>query len=118
MAEEGVGGIEVVDTAIKFAQDEVPHVAYLYMTLKNNGDKKIENLIFEIRYYDEEECLIKKAVIKNKLTEEISPKETKKYKIRLRGDVFNERNEEYPYTKGGEFDSFDVKILNVKFSRK
>lgn len=116
--EEGVKDVEVTDASIKFAQNEPFHSAYLYMELKNNGDKDIDNLNFQINYYDAEECLIKKVVMKNKLTDILPAKGTKKYKVRLRGDVFNERNEEYPYSQKGDVDDFDVKILDVKFSKK
>ena len=118
MAEEHVKDIEIVETAINFSHNELPDAAYLSLELKNNGDKKIANLNFEIGYYDAEGCLIKRVVLKNKLTEAIPPGEARKYRIRLNGDVFNERNEEYPYSRSSEVNEFDVKILNIKFARK
>ena len=118
MAGESVKDVDIIETAINFSQTEFPHVAYLYMALKNNGDKNIANLNFEISYYDADGYVIKKVVLKNKLTETIPSGETRKYKIRLKGDVFNERSEEYPYSQGNEVDDFSVKILTVKFAQK
>ena len=118
MAEDGVKDIEIIEAVINFSQNEFPHVAYLRMELKNNGDKNIANLNFKISYYDTKGYLIRGVVLKNKLTEAIPPGKARKYKIRLNCDVFNERNEEYPYSQRDEIDNFDVKILNVKFARK
>jgi hypothetical protein len=118
IAEDGVKNVEIIEAAINFSQNEFPHVAYLRMELKNNGDKNVANLNFKITYYDEKGYVIKKVVLKNKLTDAIPPGEARKYKIRLNCDVFNERNEEYPYSERYEVDDFDVKILSVKFARK
>ena len=46
-AEEYIKNIEIGESDIKFDRSELPVVAYLYMELKNNGDKKISNLTFE-----------------------------------------------------------------------
>ncbi len=118
MAEEYVKDIKIIDTSIVYSQYELPRVADLCVELKNNGDKKIANLNFEVSYYDTEGYPMKKVVLKNKLTEAIPPGEARKYKIRLNGDVFNDRNEEYPFSRSGDVGEFDVKILNVKFARK
>jgi len=117
-AGEGVKDIEVAESAIDFDRDEFPHFACLRIELKNNGDKSITNLNLEVSYYDAEGYTVKRVILKDRLTEAIPPGEARKYKIRLNGDVFNERNEEYPYSQRGEVDDFDVKILNVKFGRK
>lgn len=117
-AEDPVKDIEITEATIKFSRSEFPRTAYLYTELKNNGGKDIANLDFEISYYDKESYLIKKVVLKNKLTEAIPSGEARKYRIRLTGDVFNERHEKYPYSRSSEVDDFDMKILNVKFTRK
>lgn len=117
MAEEDVRNIEIIESAINFSHSEVPHAAYLLMELKNNGDKSIANLNFRITYYDAKGYTIKKVVLKNKLTEAIPPGESRKYKIRLNYNVFNERNAEYPYSQRADVDDFDIEILHVKFSR-
>jgi len=116
MADEGMKDIEIIEAAINFSQNEFPHVAYLRMELKNNSGRNVVNLNFKISYYDVNGYVIKKVVLKNKLTEAIPPGEARKYRIRLNCDVFNERNEEYPYSQRYEVDDFDVKILNVKFA--
>lgn len=118
MAEDYAKSVEVVRGDINFSQTEFPRVAYLYMELKNNGDRDIENLNFRITYYDKEECLIKKVVMKDKLNEPIPSGESRKCRVRLKGDVFNVKNEEYPYSEKEEVGEFDIKILNVKFAKK
>lgn len=106
--------IEVIEAAVNFSQNEFPRIAYLTMELKNNGDKNIANLDIEISYYDAGGELIKKVSLKNRLTENIPSGEARKCRIRLKGNVFNERYEEYPYSRHGEVERFDVKISNVK----
>lgn len=118
MADEYVKDVEIIDSSISYPQYKVPHIAYLSMELKNNGDKKIANLNLEVSYYDTEGYPIKKVHLKNKLTEAIPAGESRKYKIRLSGDVFNDRNEEYPFSRSGDVGEFDIKISNVKFARK
>ena len=118
MAEEYIKNIETGDADIKIDQSEFPPVACLYMELKNNGDKKISNLTFEISYYDSEGYLIEKAVIKNALTKAMPKKEALKYKIRLNGDVMNIEHEQYPYSQLDKVKEFDIKITGVKFASK
>ena len=116
--EEHIKDIEIGETDIKISQSELPPVAYLYIELKNNGDKKISNLTFEISYYDSEGYLIEKSVIKNALTKAMPKKEALKYKIRLNGDVMNTEHEQYPYSQLDKVKEFDIKIISVKFASK
>jgi len=92
--------------------------AYLYIELKNNGDRNVANLAFEIKYYDKMDCLIKRAVIKNALNDSLPKNETKKYNIRLRGDYVNLSYENYPYSRQDEVSDFDVKIIGIKLASK
>lgn len=115
IAADPLKDIEIIEPAINFTSSESQYAAYLCMELKNTGTKNIANADIEVRYYDPEGHLVKKAVLKNKLTEIIPPGEKQKYRIRLKRDVFNERYEEYPYSHRGEVNEFDVKILNIKF---
>lgn len=117
MAAEQAADVAVEESIIKFSQNEFPRVANLCVELRNNTDKTAANLDLEIRYNDADGYLIRKTVLKNKLTEAIPPRESRKYKIPLKGDVFNERNEEYPYARSSEVGHFEVKVLKVKFSR-
>lgn len=118
VAEDGVKDLEIIEGAINFSQNELRRNAYLYMELKNNGDKKIANADFVISYCDTKGYSIKKVVLKNRLNEAIPPGETRKYKIRLNYDVFNDRNEEYPYSQRSEIGDVDIKILKVRFAGK
>lgn len=118
VADEYVKNIEIIEPSISYTQYELPRIAYLCMELKNKGDKKIANLDLEVSYYDTEGYPMKKVILKNKLTEVIPSGEARKYKIRLNGDVFNDRNEEYPFSRSAEVGEFDVKVLNVKLARK
>ena len=108
----------MVESAIKMNHQEFPAAAYLYMTLKNNGDRKVSNIALEISYYGKEDYLIMKAVVKNALNDAIPARETRKYKVRLNGDVVNARNEQYPYSRQEEVAEFDIKIRNVKFAAR
>lgn len=110
-----IQNIEIEESGIVFNQQEFPRAAYLGVTLKNRGDRKVSFLAFEIKYYDEETYLIKKAVIKYKLSEIMEGGETRKYKIRLKGDIINLTNAEYPYAQSNEVDSYDLNIINAKF---
>jgi len=78
----------------------------------------VDNLSLEISYYNDEENLMKKIILKNRLTGAIPPGESRKYKIRLNGNVVNERNAEYPYLQWGDVNEFDVKVVNVKLGRR
>jgi hypothetical protein len=118
MGEEYIKNIDIGESDIKIDQTEFPPVAYLYLELKNNCDKKISNLTFEISYYDTEGYLIKKATVKNALTEAIPKGETRKYKIRLNGDVMNIEHEQYPYSQRDEVNEFDIKIKSVQFTSR
>jgi len=118
MAKDGIENIEIIESSINFSQNDSPRAAYLYLDLKNNGDKKVANLNLEVTYYDADGYLIKRSVLKNKLTEEIPPGEIRKYKIRLRGDVVNVKHEEYPYSQQDKVGEFDVMVASVKFARK
>jgi hypothetical protein len=117
-AEEYIKNIEVGESDIRIDKSEFPAVAYIYIALKNNGDKKVSNLTFEISYYDDEDYLIKKAVVKNALIEAIPKGETRKYKIRLNGDVVNTEHEQYPYSQHAKVNGFDIKIMSVKLASK
>lgn len=116
--DEYIQNIEITETAIDIDHQAFPPVAYLYVTLKNNGDRKISNATLGINYYGKGSYLIKKTVIKNALNNTMLAKETRKYKVRLNGNVFNARNEQYPYSQAGEVDEFEVKIINVKFGSR
>lgn len=109
--------VEIVDASIDIDHKQFYPVAYLCVTLKNNGDKKISNLTFEISYYDGE-YLAQKAVVKNALKEALPVEETRKYKIPLKGDFVNRENAEYPYGQHDKANEFDVKILDVKYASK
>ena len=106
--------IEMVESSISINHQEFPPVAYLLVTLKNNSDRKVSNVTFAITYYGEEGYLMKKAVIKNALNDAIPAHETRKYKVRLNGNVVNARTEQYPYSQPDEVAEFDVKIVSVR----
>ena len=118
MGEDYVKNIERGEASIDFNQNEFPHAAYLHIEFKNNGDKKIANLTFEISYYDEEGILIEKVVVKDALTETMPKGEKKKYRIRLKGDIVNIEHEQYPYSQQERVKGFDIKIISVKFASK
>ena len=113
---EDVKYIEIAESAINIDHQEFPPVAYLCITLKNNGDRKVSNVALEISYYGKEGYLIKRAIIKNALNDTIPAREIRKYKVRLNGNVVNVRNEQYPYSQEDEVGEFDLKITNVKFA--
>lgn len=113
-----IKNIEMTDSAIKIDRQDFPHIAYLYITLKNNGDKKVSNVSFEIGYYGEGGYLIKRVTVKDALNDIIPGGETRKYKVRLNGDVVNVRNEQYPYSQGDVVAEFNIKITNVKFASR
>jgi hypothetical protein len=112
--DEYVKNIEMTEADINMNHQEFPAGAYLYVTLKNNGDRKVSNVTFEISYYGKEGYLIKKSRIKNALNDAIPAREMRKYKVRLNGNVVNARNEQYPYSQQDEVAEFDVKIVSVK----
>jgi len=118
MAEDYIKNIEIGDSSIKMDQKEFPPAACLYIELKNNGDKKISNVTFAINYFDTEGYSLKKVVVKNALTEAIPKRETRKYKIRLKGDVVNIEREQYPYSMQGKVGEFDIKIISAKVVSK
>lgn len=115
---EYIENIEIVESSITFDYDAHPVNAYLCMELKNNGDKNVSNLTFEVSYYDEGGYLIKKAVLKNALTEALPQGEDQKCKIRLKGDIVNIEHEQYPYSRSSNVHEFKVKITDVKLARK
>ena len=118
MAEEYIKNIEIGESDIKIDQKEFPPAAYLYIELKNNGEKKISNLTFEISYYDMEGYFIEKSAVKNALTEPIPKGEARKYKICLKGDIVNTEHEQYPYSQHDKVNEFDIKITKVKLSSR
>jgi hypothetical protein len=118
MAEDYIKNIEIGESDIKFDKSELPHVAYLYVELKNNGDKKISNLNIEISYYDTEGYFMEKSLVKNALNEAIPKEKTRKYKIPLKGDIVNIEHEQYPYARQSKVGEFDIKITGVKFASK
>ena len=61
--DEYAKNIEITESDIKIDHQEFPTVAYLFLTLKNNGDRKVSNATFEISYYGKEGYLIKKAIL-------------------------------------------------------
>ena len=117
-AGEYMNNVAIGETDIKIDQSEFPPVAYLYVELKNSGDKKIANVNFEVSYYDAEGYLLQKAVLKNALTKAMPQKGALKYNIRLKGDVLNTEHEEYPYSQLNKVGGFDIKITGVKISPK
>ena len=114
--DEHIKDVEILESAIDIDHHEFPPVAYLYVTLKNASGRKVSNATFGISYYGEGGYLIKDSVVKNALNAIIPAGETRKYKVRLNGDVVNERNAQYPYARQDEVAGFDVKILNVRSS--
>ena len=104
------------ESDIKIDHQESPPVAYLCLALKNNGDRKVYNMTFEITYYGKEGYLVMKTLVKNALNDVLPAGETRKYKVRLIGDVVNERNEQYPYSRHDEVAEFDIQIKNIKFA--
>ena len=117
-AETYIKNIETGEAKINIDPNEFPPAAYLYVIFKNNGDKNISNLTFEISYYDREGFLIKKAVVKNALNESIPKGGSVKQRIRLNCNAFNARNEQYPYSQRDKVSEFDIKILSAQSSRK
>lgn len=113
-----VKNIEDVESHIKFDRGAFPPAAYLYIELKNNGDKNIANLTFEINYSDTGGYPMKKAILKNALTEPLPRGETRKYRILLKGDIVFTGNAQYPYERSDQVGDFDIKILKIKFARK
>ena len=116
--DEYIKNIEIAEANISVNHQEFPAVAYLYIKLKNNGDRKVSNVTFEIIYYGKGGYLIKKAVIKNALNDLMPAGESRKYKVRLNGDVVNARNEQYPYSQQEEITEFDIKIISVNLSSR
>lgn len=114
--EDYIKNIEIAESDINIDRPEMQAVAYLCVTLKNNGDRKISNLNFEIKYYDEDDNLIKRTIVKNALNKIISPGEAQKYKIRLKGSIVDIENAQYPYERSGEIDTFDINIINVRLA--
>jgi hypothetical protein len=113
-----IKNIEIMEDSIDIDHHQLPYVAYLCVTLKNNGDKKISNLTFEICYYGKEDCLVQKAVIKNALNEAIPKGEVRKYRIPLSGDFVNIEHEQYPYSQSDKVNEYDIKIKNIKFASR
>ncbi len=113
-----IKNIEEIDAEIDIDHQQFPAAAYLCVTLKNNGDRKVSNLAFKIEYYDENDYPIRKAVIKNALNRSLLPGETQKYRIRLKGDIVNIANEQYPYERSNEVEKFDTNIIDIKLAKK
>jgi hypothetical protein len=109
--------IDIVEASIKKNYKEFPVLAYLYLTLKNNGDRKVSNVILEVSYFGEENYLIQKTIIKDVLNDIVPQGESRNYRIRLRGDFVNIENEQYPYSKNEKVDEFDIKIIKVRFAK-
>lgn len=116
--EDYTKNIEIVESKISVDHKQFPAIAYLYITLKNDGNKKVSNLTFQISYYSEGGYLMKKAVVKNALNEPIPQGEERKYRIRLKGDFVNIESEQYPYSQNEEVNEFDIKILKVALTSK
>lgn len=109
--------VEVVESRISIDGMHYTRNAYLHMAVKNNGDKKIDNIAIEISYYGEEDYLIQKALVKNALNDAIPAGEKRSYKIQLRGDFVNPAHEQYPYSKPDKVREFDIKVVDVKYGR-
>jgi len=114
--DERAKDVEIAKADIYIDYQQLPAAAYLCVTLKNNSDRKVSKLNFEVRYYDEEDYLIQKAIVKNTLNEAVPPGETGKYRIRLKGDIVNIDNEQYPYDQASRVARYDVKIIKVGFA--
>ncbi len=112
-----IKNVELVEATIDIDHDHFPVAAYLCVTLKNNGGQKVANLNLEIKYYDAENYVMQKAIVKNGLNEPVKQGETKKYKIRLKGDIVNIDRAQYPYERSNEVAAFTVNIINVKLAR-
>ena len=112
---EAADDIEVVRSDISFTLNEFPRAAFLNVGLKNNSPKEIKNANLEIIYYDADGNVVKKIVLRNRLTSSIPAGQTKEYKIRLKGDFVNERNEEYPYTERDSVEEFEVRVAHGGF---
>lgn len=110
--------IDIVETEIDIDNTHFPFIAYLFATLKNNSDKKVSNITFQVSYYDKDGCLIKKAVVKNALNDPLPVAETRKYRIKLKGDVVNIEQEQYPFSQSDRVSDYNVKILSVKLAAK
>ncbi|MDD5496644.1 MAG: hypothetical protein PHP46_06055 [Candidatus Omnitrophica bacterium] len=117
-ADEYIKNIEMVDSKIEMDLGHFPKTAYLYIKLKNNGDRGVSNARLEVSYYGDGDYLIKKVIIKKALNEPLPEGGERGYRIPLRGDVFNVRNEQYPYSYQEGVSEFDVKILNVSLSAR
>lgn len=118
LEENYIKNIDISEADIIMDYQVFPVTAYLCVALKNNGDRKISNLSFEIKYYEEGDYLLKKVMVKNALNDDIPPGEIQKYKIRLNGDVVNLNNAQYPYDQSNKVDAFDIKITDVKLSSR
>lgn len=114
--EDHIKNIEITESDINIERPEMQAVAYLCVTLKNNGGRKISNLNFEVRYYDENDDLIKKTIVKNALNKAIPPGESQKYKIRLKGSIVDIENAQFPYERSASIDTFDVKIIDARLA--
>lgn len=109
--------IEIVEPGISVGNRFLARDAYLHMTVKNNGDREIENLAVRISYYGEGGYLIQKNVIKNALNDPVPPGEERSYKTYLRGDFVNRERDQYPYSKKDKVCGFDVKVADVKYGK-
>jgi hypothetical protein len=116
--EDYTKNIEIKDSRIIVDYNTLPYAAYLCIELQNNGDKNVANLNFEISYNDTDGYFLEKAVLKNALKEALPREETRKYKIRLKGDVVNIEREQYPYSQPNKVGDFKLKIIDVKLARK
>lgn len=111
-----IKNIEITESDIDIERPEMQAVAYLCVTLKNNGARKVSNLNFEVKYYDKDDNLIKRAIVKNTLNKAIMPGESQKYKIRLKGSIIDIEHAQYPYERSADIDTFDAKIINVRLA--
>lgn len=114
--EDYIKNIEIAESGINVERPEMQAVAYFCVTLKNNGSRKVSNLNFELKYYDEDDNLIKKTIVKNALNRAILPGEAQKYKIRLKGSIVDIENAQYPYERSADICSFEADIINVRLA--
>ena len=114
IAEDYLKKIEILEADISVDHNELPYIAYLSAKIANNGEKQVSNITIELKYYNKEDLVIHKRIIKNALKEPILPGGTKEYYIRLRRDYINKENEQFPYSSQEKLGDFDVKIISAR----
>ncbi|MFA5143520.1 MAG: hypothetical protein WC522_05080 [Candidatus Omnitrophota bacterium] len=113
-----INNVVITNETIDIERSKTPILAYLYITVNNNGGRKIANLALEMSYYGEGGYLIKKVIVKDALNDPVPPGQARRYKVCLRDNFVNEKNEQYPYSRIGEVVEFDLKVAAVKLASK